>query len=159
MLKEQRLRDFSGGKTVLLDMCYVTNAASACILAGRSKKAAGRAYFITDGQTINTWQLIDRVSDLFHIPRLKKKINPRLARGAAFLFELIWKLPYLAERYPPPITRYAIELMSHSTTYSIEAAKNDLGYKPLVDVDRGLILLKQWVDEQGGIDVFIRHAR
>jgi nucleoside-diphosphate-sugar epimerase len=158
-VKEKKIRDFSCGKTVLLDMCHVTNAAAACILAGRSKRAAGKAYFITDGQTVDAWRFIDRVSDLFNVPRINKKINPRVASAAAAVFELVWKIPGLAENYPPPITRYAIALMSHSTTYSIEAAKKDLGYRPLMTVDRGLALLKQWVDDNGGIDAFVRNAR
>ncbi|MCP4118667.1 MAG: NAD-dependent epimerase/dehydratase family protein [Desulfobacteraceae bacterium] len=159
MLKERRLKDFTGGKTVLLDMCHVTNAADACILAGRSDKAAGKAYFITDGQTVDSWKFLDRVADLFEIPRLDKKLNLRFAKLTASIFEIIWRIPRLAENHPPPITRYALEMMTHSTTYSIDAAKRDLGYSPGVSVDKGLALLKKWIDGNGGVDGFIRSAR
>ncbi len=159
MLKEKRLKDFTGGKTVLLDMCYVTNAADACILAGRSDKVGGNAYFITDGQTVDSWKFLDRVADLFEMPRLTKKMNPGFAKIMALIFEMIWRIPYLAENYPPPITRYALEMMTHSTTYSIDAAVRDLGYSPGVNVDKGLVLLKEWINRNGGVDGFIRTAR
>ena len=159
MLKEKKLKDFTEGKEVMLDMCYVTNIADACILAGRSNKAGGKAYFIIDDDTVDSWKFLDRVADQFEIPRLSKKLSLRAAKTAASVFELLWKIPYLAENYPPPITRYALEMMTHSTTYTIDAAKRDLGYSPGVSVDEGLRRLKEWVREIGGVNEFIKDAK
>ena len=87
------------------------------------------------------------------------QMNLRVAKGAAFIFDMVWKIPFLAGKYPPPITRYALEMMTHSTTYSIEAAKRDLGYSPAVGVEDGLKILTEWVEENGGVDEFIKYAK
>jgi nucleoside-diphosphate-sugar epimerase len=78
--------------------------------------------------------------------------------AAARLIETIWKLPGLAGKKRPPLTRYAVGMLSCCATYSIEAAQRDLGYQPVIDVSTGLRILKEWIDETGGIDEFLKHT-
>ncbi len=85
---------------------------------------------------------------------------PPLVRDALVeAVELAWRVPYLAHRYSPPLSRYSVALLTRSTTYDTSAAERDLGYRPEVDQPTGLDLLQQWVDEIGGADAFVEKVR
>jgi hypothetical protein len=41
-------------------------------------------------------------------------------------------------RTAPPMTRFAIDMMSSSVTVKTDRAKRELGYEPIVSVEQGL---------------------
>lgn len=149
------------GKTdPIVDLCYVENAAYASILAGKKENIeGGKAYFITDGKALKVWEeFIDGLCKLFNLKKPEKYINENLALAVATIIDFIWKIPYFAKNYEPLVTRYALGMATKSTTYSIEAAKKDLGYEPKITHDEGLKKLKEWIDEIGGIKNFIKYV-
>jgi 2-alkyl-3-oxoalkanoate reductase len=157
--RNARLRDLSQGKDYFTDLCYVQNAANACTLAAKSEKAAGNVYFVTDGKPVNIWKLFNSLCGRFGVPQLKDKINPKIAWIIATIIDIIWKIPYLAGNYRPPLSRYTIGLLTHTTTYSIENARRHLSYKPEIDLETGLNNLEKWIEEIGGIDEFLKYVR
>jgi nucleoside-diphosphate-sugar epimerase len=157
-IRAGKFKDLSGGREVLVDLCYAENAARACILAAESSRAEGRAYFITDNEPQSIREFTARVCALFDLPVPTGTVNPGTAMAAARLIETIWRLPGLAGKKRPPLTRYAVGMLSCSATYSIKAAQRDLGYQPVIDVSTGLRILKEWIDETGGIDEFLKHT-
>src|SRR5262245_4808072 len=110
-LRTGRMPNLSGGRQVLASLCYCENAAEACVLAARSDRVGGKAYFVTDAERVDVWQFAAQVGALFGAPPIRRNVNPSVARGAAGLVELIWKLPWLAHRRSPPISRYAVGLL------------------------------------------------
>jgi 2-alkyl-3-oxoalkanoate reductase len=151
-----RLPNLSGGKPILASLCYCENAALACLLAARSSAAGGKAYFVTDDEKTDVWQFASTIIDMFGLPPIRRTVNPAPVRLIARLFDLVWKLPALARRYPPPLSAYAVALLSRTATYDISAARRDLGYQPRVDQATGLVQLKSWIDGIGGIQALIR---
>ncbi|MBN1288659.1 MAG: NAD-dependent epimerase/dehydratase family protein [Actinobacteria bacterium] len=154
-----KFRSIGRGREVLVDMCYVKNAVHACLLAGRSEKAGGRIYFITDGEPVDIWPFIDHLCEEFGLPGPSGNISPAAAMRLAGLVEFIWKLPWLAKDREVPLSRYKVGLLTLSGTYNIDAARRDLGYEPVVSVEEGLAQLRNWVDEIGGIESFIKYVR
>ena len=155
-----KIKKFSGlDKDIFLDMCYVQNIADACTAAAESDNVGGKVYFITDGDTVNAWEYFDTVCDTFNIPRVEDTVPVTLAKVIAEIIGFIWKIPYLARTKRPPITPYAVGMMTHSATYSIEAARKDFNYNPKVSVEKGLGNLKGWIDEIGGLDKFYKHVK
>lgn len=128
-----------------IDLCHVRNAAQACVLALSADAAVDGTYFITDGQPVLLWEWVDKISDTFSLPRPHRSVGAGTAHLAAAVLELLWRLSGRARRAPPPLTRYAVRLLSHSSTYRIDAARRDLGYRPEVDVERDLCELREWV--------------
>jgi nucleoside-diphosphate-sugar epimerase len=154
-----RLPDLSGGRTVYASLCYCTNAAVACRLAALSDRVGGRAYFVADAEPSDVWALIGEVATLFGARPPTRRVPP-LARDALVnLVEAVWRIPYLAHRYSPPLSRYSVTLLTRSSTYDTGAAERDFGYRPRIDQRAGLALLKRWVDDVGGVDEFVRYAR
>ncbi|PKL35431.1 MAG: dehydrogenase [Spirochaetae bacterium HGW-Spirochaetae-1] len=157
-IRAGKFKDLSGGRKILVDLCYVKNAARACILAAESSRAEGRVYFITDNEPQGIREFAARVCALFDLPEPVGSVSPRTAMVAARLIETIWRLPGLAGKKRPPFTRYSVGILTCSTTYSIEAAQRDLGYNPVIDVSTGLRILKEWIDETGGVDEFLKYT-
>jgi nucleoside-diphosphate-sugar epimerase len=71
------------------------------------------------------------------------------------IFDLIWKIPTLARKVEAPLSRYAVGLLTYSSTFDISAAKKDFDYNPKVNQNTGMANLKKWVEDTGGIDKFV----
>jgi nucleoside-diphosphate-sugar epimerase len=153
-----RLRDLSGGKKIQASLCYCENAAKACVLASKSRSVGGKAYFITDSETVDIWQFATLLSETFNVPAVRKKLDPRVAQIFAKSVDAIWKVPYLAKNYSPPISQYRLALLTLSSTFSTQAAEKDFNYSPSVNQSTGLGRLKDWIAEIGGIEVYTRSA-
>ena len=154
MLKE-KFPDMSGGKDIFATLCHVENAADACILAAKSDKVGGKAYFITDDEVVNVWGFLNQLGKTFNAPAIKKEMSPKVLMRIGGLFDLIWKIPLLARKVEAPLSRYAVGLLTYSSTFNISAAKNDFGYQPKVNQETGMVSLKSWVGDIGGIDKFV----
>lgn len=155
----EKFPDMSGGKKVLATVCHVENAAEACILAARSDKVAGKAYFITDDEVIDAWEFLRLTGKMLGLPPIKKKISPGFLMFMGGIFDLIWKIPALARKSAPPLSRYAVGLLYYTSTYDISAAKKDFGYAPKIKQKNGLEKLKQWINETGGVERFVEHVK
>lgn len=158
-LVDGRFRSIGRDREVLVDLCNVRNAAHSCRLAGRSEKAGGKIYFITDGESVNIWPFIDHVCDVLEMPKPARDVSPASAMRIARVVEFIWRLPWLEKKGEAPLTRYRVGILTRSGTYNIEAARRDLGYAPVMSVEEGLAQLKSWIAEIGGIENFVKHVR
>ena len=152
---EEKLPNMSGDKNINATLCHVENASDACILAARSDKVGGKAYFITDDEVVNVWGFLSLLGKTFNAPPIKKKINPAMLMRIGGLFDLIWKIPVLARKVEAPLSRYAVGLLTYSSTFDISAAKKDFDYQPKMNQETGMFSLKKWVNDIGGIDKFV----
>lgn len=157
MLNE-KFPDMSDGKNIYATLCHVENAANACILAAQSNNVGGKAYFITDDETVNVWDFLRSLGQTFSAPPIKKELSSKLLMTLGGLFDLIWKFPPLAQKIEAPLSRYAVGLLTYTSTYDISAAKRDFGYQARVKQNTGMPKLKAWVDELGGVEAFVEHV-
>jgi nucleoside-diphosphate-sugar epimerase len=161
MLKRMKLgklpRMPRGQRPTLVDLCYAGNGAHACMLAARSDKVGGKAYFISDGTPVDVWAFTDELADRYGIPRITRSVSPRLLWAIATVIETVWRIPALHSRYPPPLSRYLVSLLSHCSTYDLSAAKRDFGYAPIVDRATGLARIDEWLGD-GGLAAYLRHV-
>jgi nucleoside-diphosphate-sugar epimerase len=154
-LNSGEMRDLSGGQEVYSSMCYVGNATHACLLVAQSANVGGKAYFITDQKPVETWEYLDYIADYFALPRKKSVRSPKVLKLIVKIIDFIWSMPYLEKRYPPPVSSYAIGLITHSATFSIEAAKADFGYGPIITMEEGLKEYSEWIRDQGGVKSYL----
>jgi len=131
----------------LVSNLYVENAVDALLLAAGAKAAAGKAYFITDAEPVKIWELVRRILSELGVPGPRGVIPFWAAYSLAAVQELVWKLFQLEGE--PNITRYTVSELAKNHTYSIEAAKKDLGYVPRVSAQEGLAKTLAWLRESG----------
>ncbi|AKS40887.1 NAD-dependent epimerase/dehydratase family protein [Wenzhouxiangella marina] len=127
-----------------IDTVYIDNAAAAHLLAldnlrGRAS-AAGKAYFISNGEPLAAGEIITRLLEAAgETPRLGT-VSPRLAMAVAALVEGLWRLS--RRRSDPPLSRFVVEHLSTAHWYDLSAARRDLGYEPAVSIEQGLERLR-----------------
>lgn len=153
------LPDLSNGRRVLASLCHVDNIVDAAVKSMRSDEVGGKAYFIADEEITDIWPFMAETAREFGIDAPSRTPNPRVVSAAVSVIETVWKIPYLAKRHSPPLSRYVLALLTRSATFDTGAARRDFGYVPVVDRVGGLVEFKAWVDAQGGIDELTRHLK
>ena len=144
-----RLRRIGRGNP-LIDPIYIDNAAEAHLLAADrlepGSPIAGKTYFITQGETIPLWDMIDRLLGAASLGPVRRSISRPLALAAAGLLEAAYRLT--GRREEPPMTRFLARQLSTTHWFNIDAARRDLGYEPRVSIAEGLRRLEQSLRRQ-----------
>jgi nucleoside-diphosphate-sugar epimerase len=146
-----RLRRIGSGRN-LVDTTYIDNAAEAHVLAADALKAnpglSGRVYFISQGEPIPAWDMIDAILKAAGLGPVRGRVPHRLARTMGLVFEKLYEwLPLPGE---PPLTRFVADALARSHWFDIGAARRDLGYAPTVSTADGLRRLAAWLQREGG---------
>lgn len=131
-----------------VDVLYIDNAVQAHVLAAEKLKEhpflSGRIYFISQGEPINLWEMINRILEAGGKQPLKRSIPTSAAYAVAACMEAGYRL-FGVER-EPRLTRFVVRELATSHWFDISAARRDLGYVPEVSIDEGLIRLKRWLN-------------
>ena len=154
-LQQEKLKDLSNGREVMSSICYVRNAADACVKAMTAQNVSGKSYFVTDNETVDLWKFADQMAGTFNIPKVSGAVPGWLVNSLVVIFELLWKVPYLRNNVAPPISSYTVGLVTHSATYNIDRAKKDLGYNADINLDEAINEYSQWVQSIGGIEAYL----
>ncbi|MFJ2664329.1 NAD-dependent epimerase/dehydratase family protein [Nocardia fluminea] len=157
-LRAGRLPDLSGGREIQASLCYIDHLVDAVALALTAEKVGGRAYFIADAEPVSVWTALDAVAAQFSLRGPRVTVPAPVLGGALAAIETLWRIPAVAQRWTPPLSRYAVALVTRSATYDISRATRELGYRPQVPFPTGLDNFHRWVDEVGGLDRLLEDA-
>jgi len=132
-----RVVPLPGGCDPWMGTVHGDNLGEGLALAAEHTAAAGQAFVIGDDGGLRFTELYRALAREAGLaaPRFVNLPLP-LARGAAALVEGAWAvlpLPGLA-----PLSRYRLDVATHSTHFSTEKARRVLGYRPLVTREEGL---------------------
>jgi len=141
-MQKGRLRIIGDGQNVV-DITYVENVVDALIFCAESPAhTLGKKYNLTNGQPVRLWDVIEKLAGALNLPFNQKHIPYKVADTAAAILEIIYRaLPGQPE---PPLTRYTVSIVAHSTTLDISAAKRDLGYNPRISLEEGFSEFVKW---------------
>ena len=114
---------------------HVHNLVHALVLA-LTKGAGGRAYFVADEGTRTVREFLTALAATQGVALPARSIPGALARFVASVVEGAYR--WLRVRRAPPMTRFAVTMMSRSVTVNTNRARRELGYAPILDVARGL---------------------
>jgi nucleoside-diphosphate-sugar epimerase len=146
LARARRLRQVGDGSNKV-DTIYIDNAAHAHLLAEsslkRSPHLSGRTYFISQDDPIPLWAMVNHILAAGGKPPIQKTISPTLAYWIGAALETIYRI--LSIKAEPPMTRFVARELATAHWFNIEAAKRDLGYKPLVSTREGLKRLSDWL--------------
>ncbi|MGF1484795.1 MAG: NAD-dependent epimerase/dehydratase family protein [Opitutales bacterium] len=145
--KEGRLRQVGDG-TNRVDITHVANAAAAHLKAWEALQAGrgeGQAYFISDGMPVSLWPWINDVLQRCGVPRIEKNVTLPKAYKLGAIMEWLWRtFPIPGE---PPMTRFVATELAKSHWFSIEAARRDLDYAPVIEPQAALQETVAWLKQ------------
>jgi nucleoside-diphosphate-sugar epimerase len=141
-----------GHESKLIDSVYMDNAADAHLLAADRLSfggaVAGRAYFISNGEPLPTWDLVNRILAAAGLPPVTRAVPERLAWLAGAACEILYGV-FSPDR-EPPMTRFLARELATAHWFDLSAARRDLGYVPHVSIDEGLARLGLWLRGNAG---------
>ena len=141
-LSAGRLPIIGDGKTET-DLTYIDNAVAAVVLALKAPNhLAGRAFNITDGESVALWDVVNSVADRLRIDRPRRQVPVPKAMRAATVME--WTYRWLLGNREPPLTKYTVGLLGLTQTLDIAAARRDLGYAPTISTAEGIDRFLKW---------------
>ena len=134
-----------GGVRKRVDTIYIDNAAEAHLLAAEKLAPgaviAGKVYFISQGEPVDLWAMINRLLEAAGAPTVQRSIPRGVALALACGFESVhWLLHRPGE---PRLTRFVVQELCTSHWFDLSAARRDLGYRPAVSICEGLHRLKE----------------
>ncbi|WP_145491505.1 NAD-dependent epimerase/dehydratase family protein [Yersinia rohdei] len=134
------------GGNALVDMTYLENAVHAMWLATQSQNTpSGRAYNITNQQprplrTI-AQHLLEELDIKCHIRSVPYPMMDIMARAMEKLTN--------KEEKEPILTHYGVAKLNFDLTLDTQRAELELGYRPIVSLDEGIIRTARWLKEHG----------
>ena len=144
--KSKRLKIIGSGKN-LVDTIYIDNAADAHMLAANkldeTPRISGNIYFISQGEPILLWNMINAILKAAGLDPVKGSISKQTAWLVGAAFEFFYKAFQINKE--PPMTRFVAYELATSHWFDISAAKRDLGYSPRVSTKEGLRFLENWL--------------
>ncbi|MBA4106175.1 MAG: 3-beta hydroxysteroid dehydrogenase [Pirellula sp.] len=131
-----------------IDTIYVENAAVAHLQAldalnAENSPVAGKAYFLSQGSSVNCWDWIDEILALVELPPVAKSISYASARRAGSLCETIFRLFHI--KAEPAMSRFLAAQLATSHWYDVSAARRDFSYAPAISTTEGMKRLGAWL--------------
>lgn len=126
-----------------VDMTYVDNVVDAIELALHAPRTlSGRVFNITNGEPKSTNDILTLLAEKLDLNIRTLPLPFFAAYALAAMTESYYSL--FKSKEEPPLTRYAVGLMSRSQTLDISAARNDLKYTPKVPLAEGFEKFGEW---------------
>lgn len=136
-----------GNRECLADTIYIDNAAMAHLQAADhldiGSVVAGKPYFLSQGEPLPIWEVVNRILDADGIPPVSRTISPELAYKIGVVLEKIYKLFRL--KGEPRMTRFVAHELSTAHWFDLSAAKRDFAYNPEISFDEGIDRLHKWL--------------
>jgi len=136
-----------GTRECLIDTIYIDNAALAHLQAADhlaiGSAVAGKAYFISQGEPLPLWEVVNRILAAGGLPPVTRTISPALAYNIGAVLEKVYMLFMLTGE--PPMTRFVARELSTAHWFDLGAARRDFGYQAVVSFDEGIERLHAWL--------------
>ncbi len=137
--KSGKLKIIGDGQNKV-DICYIEDCISAHLCAysalDANPKAAGKAYFISQGEPVILWDWINQVLELNGLPKITRKIPFKFAYSLATVLELLARL--IPSAPEPILTRFLVSEMATDHYFDLARAKEFLGFQPKYSVQAGM---------------------
>ncbi len=139
-----------GSRRNLIDAVYVDNAAEAHLNAAErlepGSHPAGKAYFISQGEPLPMWEMVNRLLEAADAPIVNRSIPTWLALALATCFETLHRVT--KNPAEPRLTRFVVKEMSTAHWFNLDAARHDLGYDPKISIEAGLAKLRAAIRQE-----------
>ncbi|MGH2493717.1 MAG: NAD-dependent epimerase/dehydratase family protein [Ktedonobacteraceae bacterium] len=136
------------GKNIV-PVVYARDVAQGLIKAGDAgDHAIGRVYTLADDRRVTQSEYLNMIADFLEVLHIRRHYPYTAMFSAGRVAELLWQALGRRKSAPPPVTTYGITLLGGNQEFSIDRARNELGYEPQYDYIRGLSEGVKWYLDQ-----------
>ncbi len=122
----------TGDNTV--DLIHVADIADFVFLVLENEKSVGETYNLTHPDNPSWRELMDIVTDVFGIPKIKRHLPYKAALVVATLLELLAAFKGI----PPLLTRYSVRVVGRQYHYLTDKCRQELGFYPKISLAEGV---------------------
>lgn len=134
MAREGRFAWLDGGRA-RTSTTHVDNLVAALLLA-LTRGHGGSAYFVADDGTRTMRSFLEAAAAAHGVTLGTRSIPGAVARPLAAAVEGAWRR--LGVRRAPPMTRFAIDMLSSTVTVRTDRARVELGWRPVITFEEGM---------------------
>lgn len=125
------------------DLTYVDNVVRAIELSLKAPSTcSGQVYNITNGEPMILKDALEKLFTHLHMPFRKKKIPYSVLKTVATILESTYRVFKMNKE--PLVTKYSVSVLGETQTLSIEKARKELGYAPIVSIEKGIETYAEW---------------
>ncbi len=133
LLSSKRAALIDGGRG-RLNLVYADDVAA--LMRAAAEAPAPRPIYNVTGPDRITWRdFVDQLSSYLDLSPPQRDISRRTARTVAACLEGMAALRLLRR---PPLSRFAVDLVTGDRSYPIDRARADLDFEPAIDLQEGL---------------------
>lgn len=133
---------YVGGGRCLTAPTYVENLVDAIEAACVEPRAAGEAFFVTDGLDITWKAFTEKFAAALGVNAPRLSVPFTVAYALGYASEKLYHLLKISS--PPMITRYRISNGGRDCHFSIDKARSLLGYDPAVNFESAVESTVRW---------------
>lgn len=145
-LRNGKARYIGDGST-LLNNTYVGNLVDAIFLALESDGHVGEAFNIRDPRLVTKREFFETVAELGGFAKPEKEVPLPVAKAVATGWEWLWRT--IGKDEAPLLSQATVKFLGYNLDYSIDKARNELGYTPQVDFSDGMKATMSWFRQRG----------
>ncbi len=134
-----------GDGETMIHPVYVDDLVEGMALAFESERAGGRAYILGGPEPVSLNQWVDTIAAKAEQPLSALSIPYAPVWVAAVICEALCGVLRIA----PPLFRRRVDFFVKDRAFSIDRARNELGYAPKVDLNEGTERTLAWYKEEG----------
>lgn len=145
-LRNGELRYFGAKGSSALDPLFVRNLVDAIFLAVDNPQAVGNVYNLNDGEYVSKRRFVEVVAEALDVPAPRSTRSLWSARWRTWCAETLTRLRGGAAA--PSSTWAQYRLLGLNLDFSIERAREQLGYRPRVSFTDGMAETMAWYKSQ-----------
>ncbi|ACL03733.1 NAD-dependent epimerase/dehydratase [Desulfatibacillum aliphaticivorans] len=130
-------------KDALVWPTYIENLTDLLMLIAEDERAVGNGYLVHDGESDTLRNFSKKIALALEVKPPALRIPYPAAYGAAVVMERVWKLLKKTDR--PLLTTYTVKNLGSRLRFSIEKAKQDLGWTPKISYNEGFEKTMAWL--------------
>jgi 2-alkyl-3-oxoalkanoate reductase len=122
---------------------YVGNLVELMLIVAEDDRAVGHGFLAHDGGPITLEAYADAVAKALSVPPVSRRLPYPAVYLAAAALEKTWRL--LRRKKRPLLTTYVVRSLGSKARYSIKKAERELGWRPGISFDEGLMRTLAWL--------------
>jgi len=142
MIQRGRMVGFGSGRNHI-PLIYVTDVAEGILAASEAGRAVGRTYLLVNDEPVRQVDYFNAIAAGLGVPPPRLRVPYRLALGLGAASETAGHLARLQNA--PPLTRYGIQLIGGENRFSIQRARQEIGFSPQVMMAEGVRRGLEWL--------------